>query len=304
MLSDLRFVIGAVMATVLLGVTLFGFAAAMHISHQSKVGPLEASRMLAYTPESRHRIFDPPARRFDNPFANIPVAANPVLLQQSTVAIPVLPAQQPAEPAEPQVLPTQTAAAAQSAAESPLEPAVSDADTVDERAVVDPPLPPDGDVPAEAAEAAPAAESPEPSEVSAPAIETQPAAPVAETAIEPAADVPHVGSIPPTTDVTETRDETPASQTPQANAAPHANEGPQGNAPPQANAAPSAGEADAEEPAPAKRKRAVRKAAKKAPARRAVLQPQYNNPFAATGYQLGTTSTANRPAKGFWPTLD
>ena len=50
MLPDLRFVIGAVMATALLGVTLFGLAAAMHISHQSKVGPLEASRLLAYTP--------------------------------------------------------------------------------------------------------------------------------------------------------------------------------------------------------------------------------------------------------------
>src|SRR5688572_29864438 len=60
MIPDLRFVIGAVMATVLLGVTLFGLAAAMHISHQSKLSPLEASRLLAYTPDSRHRVFDTP----------------------------------------------------------------------------------------------------------------------------------------------------------------------------------------------------------------------------------------------------
>ena len=135
MLPDLRFVIGAVMATALLGVTLFGLAAAMHISHQSKVGPLEASRLLAYAPENRHRIFDMPARRLDNPFANIPAEANPVPLQQ------------PAEPIEPPAPPMQTAAAAAPAAQpdSPPQPAASDADTVDERAVVDPPLPPDGD---------------------------------------------------------------------------------------------------------------------------------------------------------------
>jgi hypothetical protein len=282
MLPDLRFVIGAVMATALLGVTLFGLAAAMHISHQSKVGPLEASRLLAYAPENRHRTFDMPARRFDNPFANIPAAANPVPLQQPADANPV-PLQQPAQPLEPQAAPTQTAAAAQPAAqpENPPQPAASDADTVDERAVVDPPLPPDGDVPAAAAEAAPAAPSPEPepSAASAPPIETQRAAPapVAEKEIEPAADVPQVGSIPATTDVADTRDEPPASEVPSV--------------------------AESEEPAPAKRKRAVRKAAKakRPPARRAAVQPQPADPFASTGYQLSTTSTANRPAKGFWP---
>jgi hypothetical protein len=65
---------------------------------------------------------------------------------------------------------------------------------------------------------------------------------------------------------------------------------------------PSVAEADA--PAQAKRKRARKVAkAKRPPVRRAAvqLQPQPTNPFATTGYQLGTTSTANRPAKGFWP---
>jgi hypothetical protein len=272
MLPDLRFVIGAVMATALLGVTLFGLAAAMHISHQSKVGPLEASRMLAYTPESGHRIFDAPARRFDDPFANIPAAVNPVPLQQ-----------QPGS-AEPQAAPTLAAAAAQPAAqpESPPQPAASDADSVDERAVVDPPLPPDGDVPAEATEAAPVAAPPESSAASAPPVETQPAAPspIAETVIEPAADVPQVGSIPAKTDATETHSETPASEAPSVT--------------------------EAEEPAQAKPKRAARKAAraKKAPARRAAAQPRPGDPFASTGYRLDTTSPANRPARGFWPSID
>jgi len=282
MLPDLRFVIGAVMATALLGVTLFGLAAAMHISHQSKVGPLEASRLLAYAPENRHRIFDMPARRLDDPFANIPAAAIPAPLQQPTEAAPVS-LQQPAEPIEPSAPPMQTAAAAAPAAqpESPPQPAASDADTVDERAVVDPPLPPDGDVPASAAEAAPAAPSPEPSAATTPPVETQPAAPapVAEQEIVPGADVPQVGSIPATTDAAETRSEPPVSEVPSV--------------------------AEAEEPAQAKRKRAARKAgakAKRPPVRRAAvqLQPQPTNPFATTGYQLGTTSTANRPAKGFW----
>ena len=107
MIPDLRFVIGAVMATALLGVTLFGLAAAMHISHQSKLSPLEASRLLAYTPESRHRVFDIPAPRFDSPFANIPADPNPVPLQQ------------PAAPAE---APVQTAAVTQPAPLAPAPP--------------------------------------------------------------------------------------------------------------------------------------------------------------------------------------
>ena len=237
MLPDLRFVIGAVMATALLGVTLFGLAAAMHISHQSKVGPLEASRLLAYAPESRHRIFDIPARRFDDPFANIPAVANPVPLATAGGAARTVGA------ANADRGPRSRGATRDSARSRPI----SDADTVDERAVVDPPLPPDGDVPAAAAEATPAAAeavpaapSPEPSAASAPPVETQPAAPspVAEKQIEPAADVPQVGSIPATTDAAETRSEPPASQAPQASEVPSV--------------------AEADEPAQAKRKRAAR----------------------------------------------
>lgn len=224
MIPDLRFVVGAVIATALLGVTLFGLAAAMHISHQSKISPLEASRLLAYTPESRHRIFDVPAPRFDSPFASIPADPNPVPLQQ------------PAEPVAPVL---QTAAAAQPTLG--VQPPANDADTVDERAVVEPPLPPDGDPPAAAAP-----------------IETAPATP-APVAEQPAAapDVQQVGSIPSTTDAADMT--------------------------------------ETQEPAKAKRKRAARKTKARRPAPRAAAQV---DPFS---YPLNTTtSTANRPAQGFW----
>ena len=151
MIPDLRFVIGAVMATALLGVTLFGLAAAMHISHQSKLGPLEASRLLAYTPESRHRVFDIPAPRFDSPFANIPADPNPVPLQQpaapaeapvQTAAVtqpaPLAPA--PPAPAAADAQPAPATEPMPSAQPANLPPAADDPDTVDERAVVDPPL--------------------------------------------------------------------------------------------------------------------------------------------------------------------
>jgi hypothetical protein len=278
MIPDLRFVIGAVMATALLGVTLFGLAAAMHISHQSKLSPLEASRLLAYYPETRYRVFDPPAPRFDSPFANIPADPNPV------------PMQQPAAPAE---APAQTAAVAQPVpiTDGPPAAAVTDArpapatepmpdvqpanlpspsddpDTVDERAVINPPLPLDTDPPA-AAEMAPAVVLP--AAVTVAPVESAPAspAPIAEQAAVPP-DVPQLASIPTTTEAAEaaeTRSDPPAAV---------------------------AAEADAEAQPKAKRKRTARKAAKR-PARRPQAQAD------AFGFPVNTTPTANRPAQGFW----
>lgn len=277
MLPDLRFLIGAMLATALLGVTLFGLAAAMHISHQSKVGPLEASRMLAYTPDGQHRIFDVPARRLDSPFANIPADPNPVPLQQPTAAaappVQTAAAAQPAPIAEP-IPATQpgpvakpTAAPTPAAEPMPVVQAANlpadDPDTVDERAVVDPPLPLDADPPA--ATSTPATPSPKPAAATAstPPIATMPAAP-APVAERPTAtpNVAQVGSVPPTTDSAETRSDAVA------------------------------GETDAQEPANAKRKRTARKA--KRPAPRAPAQVD------AFGYPVATTSTANRPAQGFW----
>jgi len=286
MLPDLRFVIGAVIATALSGVTLFGLAATMHISHQSRVGPLEASRMLAYTPEARHRIFDIPAPSGDSPFANIPDDPNPVPLRQ----------QSPEPAAEPPAPPVQTAAIVPPAGVPPLaepdiaEPSIAEpelaqpaslpspADTVDERAVVDPPLPLDNDAPAQTVESlpaapvesAPAAPSLEPAAANTP-IEMIPApsVPVVEAPAEPTVtpDVQQVASIPSATDAApEPRRDVPTiTETREA-------------------------------PGPkAKRARKTKRHV-----RRTVAIPFASQP--STLFPPGsTTSTANRPAKGFWP---
>ena len=52
MLPDFRFVIGALLATIVLGVTSFGLLAAVRLTHQGKIGPLvrstsEVSRRVA-----------------------------------------------------------------------------------------------------------------------------------------------------------------------------------------------------------------------------------------------------------------
>jgi hypothetical protein len=180
--------------------------------------------------------------------------------------------QQPAQPVAP---PMQTAAAANAQPADP-EPAsapqpADDPDTVDERAVVDPPLPLD-DAPASAAESAPAGEPapaaslPEPdTAVAATPVET-PAAPV-ETA--PAAPAPVAES--PTEPATAPEVE-------------------------QVGSIPAADSAETPQPAKAKRKRAARKAAARRPIHRAFAP-------ASTGYPLlNTTSSANRPAWGFWTT--
>ena len=267
MLPDLRFLIGAVMATALLGVTLFGLAAAMHISHQSKVGPLEASRLLAYTPEGRHQIFNSPPPRADSPFANIPAEPPPVPLQQA------------AEPTAPSVEITASAEAASLPQPASLPPRADDADVVDERAVVDPPLPLDNDAPEPAAESAPAAPPPEFAAAAVTPVETTPAAPppVIETPDEPAAtpDLQKVANIPPPTDVAETHpDGRTGSDVSTVTGTP--------------------------KPAKAKRKRAARKAAAKAK-RQVRRAPTTAASSASTGYRANTTSAANRPPWGFWP---
>jgi hypothetical protein len=67
-LPDLRFVIGAALATALLVVTAFGVAVTLRLSHQAKVGPLEASRSLAYADQTDWNQFQDPtaARRFED----------------------------------------------------------------------------------------------------------------------------------------------------------------------------------------------------------------------------------------------
>src|SRR5262245_57010549 len=43
-MADFRFVIGALLAVIVLGVTSFGLLAAVRLTHQPKVGPLETAR--------------------------------------------------------------------------------------------------------------------------------------------------------------------------------------------------------------------------------------------------------------------
>jgi hypothetical protein len=67
MLPDFRFVIGAVLATVVLGVTSFGLLAAVRLTHHGKVGPLESSRHVAFDDRADWNQFNDPdsARRFE-----------------------------------------------------------------------------------------------------------------------------------------------------------------------------------------------------------------------------------------------
>ena len=67
MLPDFRFVIGAILATAFLGVMSVGLFATVRHTHQAKVGPLEASRTLAFGDRADWNQFADPdaARRFD-----------------------------------------------------------------------------------------------------------------------------------------------------------------------------------------------------------------------------------------------
>jgi hypothetical protein len=310
MLPDLRFLIGAVLATALLGVTVFGLAAAMHISRQSKLAPIETSRLLAYTPDGGYRFVDVPARRFDNPFANIPADPNPVPLQQplQLTAEPT-PA---AEPVPPAALPVQTAAAGSA------DPPAADHDTVDERAVVDPPLSQDSE-PQTTAEPA---HEPTAEPVPAPAPETTPAAPALAAA--PIETTP-IEATPIETAPIETAPvaTAPAASTPEADTPAPSETPPEvrevGSIPPAAESdevpskMPAGAEISAmadtvETPEPkAKRKRAVRKAVRPKPPPRRPAASRQTVPFAFTGYPVSTATTAaaaataSRPAKGFWP---
>src|SRR5947207_6549289 len=52
MLPNLRFTVGAMLATALLVVTAFGIAATLRLAREAKTGPLETSRSLAYTDQT------------------------------------------------------------------------------------------------------------------------------------------------------------------------------------------------------------------------------------------------------------
>ena len=68
MLPDFRFLIGAFLATGMLGVAGFGLATAVRLSHEARVGPSEASRSLAFDDRADWNQFSDPelARRFEH----------------------------------------------------------------------------------------------------------------------------------------------------------------------------------------------------------------------------------------------
>jgi hypothetical protein len=68
MLPDFRFIIGATLATSLLGMTALGLFAATRLAHHAKIGPLEASRSLAFADRSEQgRFYDAEtARRLES----------------------------------------------------------------------------------------------------------------------------------------------------------------------------------------------------------------------------------------------
>jgi DamX protein len=292
MIPDLRFVIGAVLATALLGVTAFGLGAAVHIAHQSKVGPLEASRMLAYTPNDSSEM----ARQAGGPFADI----------ANIPKIPAIPPVVQAQPATaaPEPVRTADAAAAEGAAPTAAVPPLDDTDAVDERAVIDPPLPVETDppspettadtapVPAPAVTVAPASD-PAPVVTTAPVPEPAPPvttaiapAPVVEIPAEPstlstAPDIEPVGSI----------------QAVEPSAA-------EASSAPPANAAPSTRNAAPKAKRPARKALAKAKPKPKLRANARVIQPT-----ASTGYPVTSGYAVTAPAararggnssKGHW----
>ena len=184
MLPDLRFVIGAVLATVVLGVTALGLISSIRLAHESRTAPLEATRPLAYTAPTglATQAVRPGdvAQQPGGPFEKVPAGG--------TVT-----AQAPAAP-EPDA----------PAAES--TPATADDHAaVDERAVVDPPLSPEGEpLPSEAQNTTTAPAIPEPSVPAAAAV-----APPSDIIEPSAADT--TGSIPAASVAPETK-RTPAAK--------------------------------------------------------------------------------------------
>jgi hypothetical protein len=325
MLPDLRFLIGATLAAALLGVTGVGLFATMQMVHQTRVGPLESSRILAFTADGMHQPggvarFGTPLLA-DDPFAGIPRATIVAdrLAQESPAAENPADSPPAAESAQPAALPA------------------NDHDTVDERAVIEPPLPPGGDDTQTAAEPSPQAPVERDSQAAvaapAPPLDVAPdvaapnagtpnadaasvAAPTAAAAPEP----DHVGSLPPAPaepPVEPAEPIAPAALAPAASIAPA--DSPAAAAPPagaaseEPAASPASGEGAAPAPA-AEAEPAAKPAAKKA-VRRAKARPKLRKvrtvqPTASSGYPIAV-SPFPAPAlpkgavpKGLWSNWD
>jgi hypothetical protein len=186
MLPDFRFLAGAVLGTALLAVTGIGLIVAGKIAQQARIGPLEASRALAFAPEHGRPQPTDAVPRFgtgEDPFANLPRSTAPDVILAPKIAVPEIAAPEILAQAPSPPVATEIAAPAEAVASPP-----DDADTVDERAMVDPPLPAEG-------EDAQAAAQPRP---------------------EPSTEVEHVGSLPTTVALPEPPAAEPIVETPSA----------------------------------------------------------------------------------------
>src|SRR5829696_86604 len=107
MLPDFRFVIGATLATAMLGIAIFGLSTAVRLSHEAKVGPPETLRISAFDKRADWNQFSDPelARRFDalarqaeaGAATPVPEAVAAAEVPQPALAVPALEAPAPNE---------------------------------------------------------------------------------------------------------------------------------------------------------------------------------------------------------------
>jgi hypothetical protein len=107
MLPDFRFVIGAILALIVLGVAALGLTTAARLSHEAKVGPPEATRSVAFDERADWNQFSDPslARRFDvlarqpegGPATPVPDPVAATEIPQATLAVPAVEAPAAAE---------------------------------------------------------------------------------------------------------------------------------------------------------------------------------------------------------------
>src|SRR3954447_4109857 len=85
MLPNLRFALGAILASLVLVVTVFGLATTVRLAHYTKVAPFDTTRSLAFADfGDRNPFYDPEAaRRHDTMAERTDVAAIDAALERA-----------------------------------------------------------------------------------------------------------------------------------------------------------------------------------------------------------------------------
>ncbi len=106
MLPNLRFTVGAMLATALLVVTAFGIAATLRLAREAKTGPLETSRSLAYTDQTDWNQFtDPTAvRRYEEAMRPVASEDAPPVTEPAASLPPTAVASPKLEPIAPDII--------------------------------------------------------------------------------------------------------------------------------------------------------------------------------------------------------